>query len=796
MNAKTWKLLEFDKIRARLAGYCAFSASAALARALEPTASLKRAQEALAATEEARLFLLNFDASIGGARDIRPQAENARRGGALDPEALLEIRATLASARDLKNTIQKHAAEYPHLADLTAGLPESAGLIRRIGETISEKGEVLDSASPALGNLRRKVQAAQQRLTRRLQGYLSGKTAAMLQDAIITQRDGRYVIPLKAQFKGQIKGIIHDQSASGATIFIEPLPVVELNNALRAAQLAVRDEERRILAALSSEIGARADDLQRLVDILADLDLLFAKAKYADALGAHSPELIGLNEKLPADEPRFALRDAWHPLLDPESAVCNDIILPVDARGLVITGPNTGGKTVTLKTVGLLALMAQSGLPIPAAADSRLPVFQRVYADIGDEQSIEQSLSTFSGHIRNIVQILKKVNDRTLVILDELGAGTDPQEGAALARAILHFLLEKGAYTFIATHYPELKTYAHATAGVLNASLEFNVQTLRPTYRLTVGLPGRSNALAIARRLGLPEDVLQMAAEQIDPETLRADDLLDEIQRQRKLAYKERRRAERKHAEVRKMRRQLRERLEKIEDERVEILEKAQEEAEREIAALKEEIRALQRELRRKRPAGQPAQEIAPLQEEVRKLEKAVQKKARKPRRRQLDGPPQVGEKVIIRSLGAEAVVQAVDGDEVDLQAGRLRMRVRLDEIRRKGQSEGKETPRAEPERPRPQTQTVAPLDAPSPGMQIDLRGQTVEDALDALDRYLEKAFLAGLPFVRVVHGKGTGALRTAIRQWLPGHPHVASFEHGQPNEGGEGVTIVHLRQP
>ena len=797
MNTKTLSVLEYHKVLAALEKYCAFSLSGELARQLRPSTSLKRARHALKTTEEARRFLLTFEAGIGGARDIRPALATARRGGVLTPEDCLLIKTTLEAARTLKTLLDKNARAYPLLNDLSQSLPDSAGLIQRISSTITEKGEIAENASPALAGLRQRVKTAQQRLASRLQNYLqNSKTAAMLQDAIITQRDGRYVIPLKAQFKGQIKGIIHDQSASGATVFIEPLPVVELNNALRAAQLAVRDEERRILADLSAEIGARADDLQRLVDILADLDLLFAKAKYADALGAHSPELIGLNEKLPADEPRFALRDAWHPLLDPESAVRNDIILPAEARGLVITGPNTGGKTVTLKTVGLLALMAQSGLPIPAAADSRLPVFQRVYADIGDEQSIEQSLSTFSGHIRNIVQILKKVNDRSLVILDELGAGTDPQEGAALARAILDFLLQHGAYTFVATHYPELKTYAHAAERVLNASLEFNVQTLRPTYRLTIGLPGRSNALAIARRLGLPEEVLQMAAAQVDPEALRADDLLDEIQRQRKLAYKERRRAERKHAEVRKMRRQLRERLEKIEDERIEILEKAQEEAEREIAALKEEIRALRRKLvhkgARQRPrAAPPAEAIKPLEARVRQLERDVQRKARRSQPRLVKGGrPRVGEKVIVRSLGIEAVVQAVEGDEVVLQAGAMRMRVHADDLRRKAEPESPPAPRAAPPTPLPRAE------APSPGMQIDLRGQTAEDALDALDRYLEKAFLSGLPFVRVVHGKGTGALRTAIRQWLPGHPHVASFEHGQPNEGGEGVTIVHLRQP
>ncbi len=793
MNEKTLTTLEYPKILETLAGYCAFSLSAERARKLRPTGSLTRARRALQATSEARRFLLSFEASVGGARDIRPLVENARRGGLLAPEELLTIKSTLVASRQLKAQLEKVAADYPLLVDLAAGLTSGEGLIQRISQTVSDKGEILDSASPQLPALRRKVKSAQQRLSSRLQSYLSDhKTAALLQEALITQRDGRYVLPVKAQFKGQIQGIVHDQSASGATVFIEPLAVVELNNALRQAQLEVREEERRILAEISAQVGERAEPLLQGVETLAELDLLFAKAQYAEALGAHPPELVDPTAAPRRDVPVFALRDAWHPLLEAETAVRNDILLPPEARALVITGPNTGGKTVTLKTVGLLALMAQSGLHITASADSTLPCFQRIYADIGDEQSIEQSLSTFSGHIRNIVQILKKTNDRTLVILDELGAGTDPQEGAALARAILTSLLERGAYTFVATHYPELKTFAHAAEGVLNASLEFNVHTLRPTYRLTIGLPGRSNALAIARRLGLPEAVLALAESQIDPASLQADDLLNEIHRQRALARKERRRAERKHAEVRQMRRQLRERLERIEDERLEILEKAQQEAEREIRALREEIRTLRRKLNQPHSAPPPA-DLQPLEEKARQLEKKVKKQG--PRRaapppRRLDAPPRVGDKVHVRSLGVDGVVQRVDGEEAEVQAGALRMRVRLDDLRRKS------APQAATAAPPRRSEAPLPrVDAASPGMQIDLRGQTSEEALEALDRYLEKAFLAGLPFVRVVHGKGTGALRTAIRAWLPRHPHVASFENGLPNEGGDGVTIVRLRQ-
>ncbi len=785
MNEKTLNVLEYPKILQQLAALCTFSPAKARALALRPTPSLRRARQALQVTAEARRFDLQMDASLGGARDIRPLAEAASRGRTLTPEELLNIQATLAVARRLHKQIDSHAADYPLLAEIAAALPDERPLIRQIGTAIAADGTLTDAASPRLAGLRRRVQTAQQRLSDRLQRYLNDKkTASLLQEAFITQRDGRYVLPVKAQHKGQLPGIVHDQSASGATLFIEPLPVVALNNALREAQLALRDEEQRVLAALSQQVGERAAALIEAVETLAELDLLFAKARYAEALGAHAPDLHDSD-----GNHQFALRGAWHPLLNAETAVRNDIILPPGTRALVLTGPNTGGKTVTLKTVGLLALMAQSGLHIPADADSSLPCFRRIYADIGDEQSIEQSLSTFSGHIRNIVRILKKADAHSLVILDELGAGTDPQEGAALARAILAWLVEKGAYTFVATHYPELKTFAHASSGVLNASLEFNLHTLRPTYRLTIGLPGRSNALAIARRLGLPEDILQRAASQLDPGSLHADDLLDEIQRQRNLARKERRRAERKHAEVRKMRRQLRERLAHIEDERLAILEQARQEAEEEIRALRAEIRRLRRRL----PLTgkqEPKEDLRPLEEEVRQLEKKVKKAASPPPAAdpRPAAPLRVGARVHVRTLGIEGVIQRLDDEEAEVQAGALRMRLPLTALQPKAEKKNAAVSAVS------SSQASVPA-AASPGIQIDLRGQTVDEALTALDRHLEKAFLAGLPFVRVVHGKGTGALRAAIREWLPTHPHVASFAAGSPAEGGEGVTIVHLHR-
>ncbi|MDP1547807.1 MAG: hypothetical protein Q8L87_17505, partial [Anaerolineales bacterium] len=481
MDSKTLNVLEYPKILGKLAGFCDFSASMELARALEPTVSYDLAISRLAETTEARKLLSLQDVSIGAAHDVRQAADLAARNGVLDPHVLLDIKSTLISCRGLKKTFDKKEGEYPRLALIVEGLPDSHGIVDAITRVLSERGEVLDSASVKLADIRRKLKIAHDRLMTRLQRYVTdAKTVTMLQDTIITQRDGRYVIPLRAEFKGKIKAIVHDQSSSGATLFVEPLPVVEANNEIRELQLAERDEERRILAEVSSLVGEHAVEIKYGVENLAALDLAFAKAKYAEELCASEPVLKEPSkvESRKSDDVRpltfdrkpsniqpanLKLLQARHPLLDLETVVPIDVDPHEGTRAIVITGPNTGGKTVSLKTVGLLVVMAQSGLHIPTQSGSELPFFKSVYADIGDEQSIEQSLSTFSGHITNIIRILKVMDHRSLVIFDELGSGTDPQEGAAIARAILTHLLETGAMTLVATHYPELKTFAHST---------------------------------------------------------------------------------------------------------------------------------------------------------------------------------------------------------------------------------------------------------------------------------------------------------------------------------------------
>ncbi len=835
MDSKTLNVLEYPKVLERLAAHCDFSASRELAHALQPTTSYDLARMRLQETTEARRLLSVHDVGIGGAHDIREKVDLARRGGVLEPVDLLDVKSTLIACRQLKKTLEKFSkgatesvperekrqkpgkttvAEtsnylYPRLAELALALPNTPGIVDAISRTISDRGEVLDSASPKLAAIRKELRLAHERLMSRLQKYITDSaTVPMLQDTLITQREGRYVIPLRAEFKGQIKSIVHDQSASGATLFVEPLAVVELNNEYREKQMAERDEIRRVLAEVSAQVGAAAGEILPGIDALAEIDLAFAKAKYAEEIDASEPILSKLEysniRNSNTRTSNIRLYQARHPLLDQATAVANDIDLPPGARAVVITGPNTGGKTVSLKTVGLLVLMAQSGLHIPAQSGSELSMFQDVFADIGDEQSIEQSLSTFSGHITNIIRILKKIDSRSLVIFDELGAGTDPQEGAALARAILQHLLESGCTTFVATHYPELKSFAHSTEGVINASLEFDVATLRPTYKLTIGLPGRSNALAIASRLGLPEAIVSAARNAVNPDELRTDKLLDDLRKERNRAIREREKVEKARQRTEELNRELALRLEKIEDERHEVIARARADAELEVEVLKRSLARLKAEMKKLR---QPLAALQKLEEKV----EAVEAKAAAPVERKTEAalpagarsPFQLGEKVILRALGSEGVITSLSESEAEVQVGPLRIRAKLSEIARKTEegTQGEDTHGTGIQGNKKKSRQSVSLSASylatpipaSPGMELDLRGQRAEDALVMLENYLEKAYLTGMPFVRIIHGKGTGVLRQEVRAALRGHAYVASFEEGHPNEGGDGVTVAKI---
>lgn len=800
MDSKTLNVLEYPKILEKLAGFCDFSASMELARQLEPTNSYDLAIARITETTEARKLLSVQDVSIGAAHDIRQSADLAARSGVLDAHALLDVKSTLIACRELKKTFDKKDGEFPRLCLIAQGLPDSHGIVDAITRVLSERGEVLDSASVKLADIRRNLRIAHDRLMSRLQKYVTdSKTSSMLQESIITQRDGRYVIPLRAEFKGRIKAVIHDQSSSGATLFVEPLPVVEANNEIRELQLAERDEEWRILAEVSSIVGAHASELKYGVENLAVLDLAFAKAKYGDELRASEPMLLERKDerRKNGDAPlsSFVLRliQARHPLLDPDTVVPVDVDPREGTRAIVITGPNTGGKTVSLKTVGLLVLMAQSGLHIPAQSGSELPFFKSVYADIGDEQSIEQSLSTFSGHITNIIRILKQIDNRSLVIFDELGSGTDPQEGAAIARAILTHLLEVGVMTLVATHYPELKTFAHSTEGVVNASLEFDIKTLRPTYKLTIGLPGRSNALAIAQKLGLPQTIIESAKAEINPLDLRADKLLDDIRKERNRTSREREKLEKQRTKLEAQNLDLEKRLEKIEDERRETLAKARAEGELEVALLKRNIDSLKSQLKK---ASQPLTAIRAIEERMEKLEEKVEAPVERKSEQSSAISNQglkLGEKVTVSSLNAEGVVTALGESDAEVQIGTIRVRAKMSDLVRKSQEKSETSTEKKVASKSAASSRVSSPVTSSPGMEVDLRGLMSEDALDKMERYLEQAYLSGLPWVRIIHGKGTGKLRQAVREALKGHAYVKSFEEGGHTEGGEGVTVAKM---
>jgi len=791
MDKKALNTLEYPKLLDRLARHCTFSVAAESALALHPVIELDEANRLQAETAEARLVLKDQPKfSIGGARDIRESLQNAARGQVLVASELLEVKSTLVAARTLKKRFLNEEDLFPQLTYIALRMPNPEGIVDTISKAISNRGDILDSASPKLGEVRSKLGVAHDRLLGRMQKLLSSaQFGKHLQEAIVTQRDGRYVLPIKAEAKSKVKVVVHDKSASGATLFVEPIQVVELNNDWRELQLAERDEERRILLELSTQIGEQADEIAQAVQELALIDLIFARGRYAIQLGANPPELLKMKSKKGATHPGVILRlfAARHPLLDPESVVALDIELHPENYCLVITGPNTGGKTVTLKTVGLLAMMAQSGMQIPAAPGSQISLFESVFADIGDEQSIEQSLSTFSGHITNIVRILKKADKTSLVIFDELGAGTDPQEGAALANALLDHLVRRGITTLVATHYSELKAYAHGTPGAVNASVEFDLETLSPTYHLNVGLPGRSNALYIAERLGLSKEVIAAARSAIDPTDLQADDLLDEIHRERERSREARQRADQAQKSAEANLAELAERLENIEDERLNVLETARDQAEEELADLREEIGKLRGQLARARKPLESVQKADKVVEDLAgKVEQAIPRQVvpeSAPSR-----PLRLGDQVQVSSLQRSGIVTALSETDAEVQIGALRARARFADLELLSQEEihAQEDADYEPVR--------LSVQAHSPGAEISLRGQRAEEALDNLDSYLDQAYAAGLPSVRIIHGKGTGKLREIVREQLKKRKFVERFETALPRDGGGGVTVAYFK--
>jgi DNA mismatch repair protein MutS2 len=792
ISEKTVTVLELTKILTQLAHYTSFSAGGDLARELRPSIDVDEVKTWQRETHEARtLFENKTNVTLGGARDVRDVAIAAQRGVMIEAHTLLDIRTTLRRGGTLKRTLGRMKNQYPLLAELTDEVQECNDLQDAIAGAIDDNGEIKDSASPKLAIIRRDMKIAFDRLQVKLNRLISSPGKAIyLQEAIITMRNGRYVVPIKADHKGKIPGIVHDSSSSGATLFIEPLETVELNNQWREAQIEEEKEIRRILTALTELVGEVSEQIVRTVEVLAYLDLVFAKAHYADALKAVHPVIVPFRQKNHPAHPgsTIALKGARHPLLA-GNVVPIDVEYDEDTWALVITGPNTGGKTVSLKTVGLLCLMAQCGLQLPAE-EAKLTVFEGIFADIGDEQSIEQSLSTFSSHMRNTIKILDECDSRSLVVLDEVGAGTDPAEGSALARAILSTLVDRGVTTLVTTHHPELKIYSVETPGVRNASVEFDLETLAPTYRLIVGLPGRSNALAIAKRLGLSDDIIEVARSMVATEDLVADDLLDEIHRTRELLRRQHEEIEDLKREIETRRDDLQARLDKIEDERRDIINAARRNMENEMDDLRKDIKRLRADLR---TAGMPLENLRAVQEAADKIASAaaqpIQNVVEMPERS--EWKPRLGDTVWLETLNAEGVVTELDGVEAQVQVGTLRVRAKLNELQQRTKSQKREIKRGHV-RQYDDTAPVVPR-GKSPGIELDLRGQRVEESLERLESYIDAAYTAGLPFGRIIHGKGTGALRKAIREYVETHALISKVETGHPNEGGDGVTIIYM---
>ena len=811
--AKTLTTLEYDKVIALLASHTQTPAGRVLALALEPSPEYQEVLRRQRLTAEARRLLeMKPGTGLGGTKDIGTLVGQAALGHTLEPQELLDVHATLAVSRTAHETIERLRAYLPFLAEVADGIGDFRDLTSAIGRAISGTGEVLDSASPVLAHLRRDSRVAHDRLTSRL-NQLVGSAKSAIQEPIVTLRDGRYVIPIKAEMRSQMPGIVHDVSSSGATVFLEPLETVEMGNKWRELLAEEEREIARILRDLSAHVGRMADSIRETLEAMAQIDLSIAKAKLGKAIGAdelpHDPPTEPGGEDqawIRRDPESVMLVKARHPLLTgtvvPITIWMGDVDpraegLPAPAmeakafRALLITGPNTGGKTVALKTAGLLALMAQAGLPVPAGANSRLPVFDGVFADIGDEQSIEQSLSTFSSHVGNIISILDAATDRSLVLLDELGAGTDPVEGAALAKAILVHLLDAGAMTIATTHHGELKAFAHTTEGIANASVEFDLDTLSPTYRLHIGLPGQSNALSIAQRLGMPEDVLAEARSGIDPDRLAVESLISHLHKEREVAETASMEQMAAAREAEKARAQVTKELQSLQANRDRLIERTREEMEGELQTARARLRDAIKEMERAERTSvferaQVIEEAKAAVETVEEAKKQVEKKRRRKPRARLPAI-ESGDRIFLIDIPTpgEAITEPDGAGELDVKLGALRARINVRQIERV------EKPETVAERPVYREHVSQLPSATKP--ELDLRGLTVDEALSLVDQRLDEAARSGVTEMRIIHGKGTGTLRRAVREMLRKHALVQAQASAEPREGGDGVTVVEM---
>ena len=782
MNERNLRVLEFPKIRDMMAALAVTDMGRECCRELTPSSDPDEVRRRQAETEEAATVLAyNGSNPMAWFTDVREALKRARVGATLSPKALLAVADALKAARVVRAALVTDREDTPLLTELGSRLSASRSLEEDIFNAILSEDEISEHASPELYEIRRQMRVLNDRVRDKLNGIIRSSTMQKyLMDSIITMRNDRYVVPVKAECRQNVPGIVHDQSGSGSTLFIEPMAVVEAGNELKQWTVKERNEIERILAEFSDRISPDAELYANNLLLLAKIDMIFARAALGRSMRAVPPKL---NE-----EGRINLIRARHPLIDPEKVVPSNLWMGTDFTTLVVTGPNTGGKTVTLKTVGLLTLMAQSGMQIPAAYGSELSIFDEVFADIGDEQSIEQSLSTFSSHMTNIVRILENVTARSMVLFDELGAGTDPTEGAALAMSILDDLLKKKVITLATTHYSELKAYALSTKGVENASVEFNVETLRPTYRLSIGVPGKSNAFEISRKLGLPEYLIQDANERLSHDQVRFEDVIANAEYHRQIAEKERELAEQAHLETQKLRDEAEKLQRELAARRDTEMKKAKDEARQVLKRAQRESEALIAELKKHRNGDLKEHELHAMRA---KLQDSIDATAEKIAAADpgADAPPKdlkPGDTVLLLDLNAKAtVLTAPDGrGECTVQAGALKLKSNISKMRR-AQPDKEKKPRSGAK------YSVAPRAVET---ECDVRGMTLEEALLAVDMFLDGATLNRLREVSIIHGKGTGVLRSGIHKHLKSHPAVKEFRLGRYGEGEDGVTIVTMK--
>lgn len=786
MNEKALQVLEYDKIRKKLVEYTTTEMGQRLALRMHPLVKQAQIQHHLDQTKDgADILRLKGGIPLPRLGNIRPFLKRLDIGASLNGQELAAIGLVLRTTNQLKVFFRDLLDEEVQLLSLDQLVDELVSLPqvgRRLLTAIDNDGFVTDEASSLLRSLRRQIATTETQIREQLGQFTRGNNAKYLSNAIVTIRNDRYVVPVRQEYRNKFGGVVHDQSASGQTVFVEPKAIVELNNRLKRQQSAEREEVKRILAELSALIAPYTEELQANARIIGQLDFVNAKARYAHAIKATEPIVDTDNN--------VYLRQVWHPLLVPKKAVRNDIMLGKDYQAIIITGPNTGGKTITLKTLGLVQMMGQSGLFIPAYEESRIGIFTDIFADIGDEQSIEQNLSTFSSHMVNIVNILQHIDAHSLVLFDELGAGTDPQEGASLAIAILDAVGATGAYVVATTHYPELKAYGFERPGTINASMEFDVETLQPTYRLLIGIPGRSNAFNISRRLGLDETIIAAAQELTTQDSQDLNAMITDLVAKRHQAEEEAIALQKHLEEAEKLHHDLAQAYEKLVAERSHLTEQAKMKANDIVQEAQKKADAIINDLRTMRLNGAATvkeNQLIDAQTQLNSLHQDIRlqhnKVLRKAKEKQALHP---NDDVLVRSYGQQGVlIQKLGDKQWEVQLGILKMKIDEDDLEKIHVQEKKQ-PRA--------GVVLRSAQASHVSSSLDLRGQRYEEALTNIDRYIDAALLAGYKQVTIVHGKGTGALRSGITKYLENNRSVKKFQFAPPNAGGNGATIVYFK--